>query len=374
MKAEDVNNYIEMVDGNCLYGHVGLGGIARLTQSSINILNKIIDLAKVISDVNGGKYIWLTADGDNNSKEFFLIKLDFETAIYINDTLMGDTKRNGVGVSNVYDYDFDFTVLFDWILNGVANVIDMLHKGTYEEYILKELPARCRSGVIKLSKYWEYYPEHKEQIYRHYDLNVLSDFMKWFDDNKDSLKGYEEMTPSLFYEACYFIYKYNGVDVEGLTPKEAYLRYSDGRDMGFFKLPDDYNALEKWIERCGCGDHASEIGCATMWFHRNSASKWVFFVLSSKDKNYHENRMELVLNMAKAGFHIDTNYYSGEVMKLRGECNVALEPQNRAFDYMQTYDADIIAREKIRFCPEPFPKGFEDVVQWLRPHICQLKE
>lgn len=345
---------------------------------------RLFDLAKVISDVNGRKYIWLTAEDDNNSKEFFLVQLDLEKTIFINDKLMGDTKRNVVGVSNDDIYPiwgsrsdekvYDFTELFDWILNGVANVIAMLHEGAYEEYILKELPARCRSGVIKLSKYWEYYPEHKEQIYRHYDLNVLSDFMKWFDDNKDSLEGYNEMTPSLFYEACYFIYKYNGVDVEGLTPKEAYLKYADGRDMGFFKLPNDYNALEKWIERCGCGDHASEIGCATMWFYRNSASKWVFFVRISIYEDGHLNTGELVPNMAKAGFHIDTNYYSGEIMKLRGECIVALEPQNHDFDFKQARDAHIATRGKIRLCPDTFPKGFENAVQWLRPHICQLKE
>ena len=70
MKAEDVNNYIKMVDED-LYGYFGIIGIPRLTQPSINILNKIIDLAKVISDVNGRKYIWLTAEDDNNSKEFF---------------------------------------------------------------------------------------------------------------------------------------------------------------------------------------------------------------------------------------------------------------------------------------------------------------
>lgn len=315
-----------------------------------------------------------------------MVQLDLEKTIFINDKLMGDTKRSVVGVSNDDIYPiwgsrsdekvYDFTELFDWILNGVVNVIAMLHEGTYEEYILKELPARCRSGVIKLSKYWEYYPEHKEQIYRHYDLNILSDFMKWYDENKDSLEGYNEMTPSLFYEACYFIYKYNGRDVEGLTPKEAYLRYSDGRDMGFSKLPDDYNALKKWRKSYGHGDHADEIefGRVHMWFGINNAGKWVFHVLSSKDKNYHDNRMELVLNMAKAGYHIDANAYSREMMKLRGECIVALEPQNHNFDYMQAYDADIIAGEKVKFCPEPFPKGFEDEVQWLRPHICQLKE
>ena len=81
-----------------------------------------------------------------------------------------------------------------------------------------------------------------------------------------------------------------------------------------------------------------------MWFYRNSASKWVFSVLISKDENYHDNRMELVLNMAKVGYHIDANdFRTTRVVIQCKRYNVApvSEPEiNQFLGAMNKYQAD----------------------------------
>ena len=383
LNANDIHDTIRKISGD----YIGVR-IPKLTEESLELLHEIFQVAKAVKHDGMSKFFWITAEDEKGQDEFFLIKLDMNKAVFVNGHILGDIE-NGSGRIMVYGRDdsdseengYDLTEILGWVLAGVKDVIEMLRAGTYEDYIKRELPYSCYSGVMKLNRYWKYCPEEKRHMQREFEPQVVDDFLKWHHRNTASVKGYNNMTFGQFCEACMYIYKYMGYDVEGLTPREAYFRYSActlygaGGNEKLRQLPeDDAEAFEKWMDTYHRGSHCDEIRFGRIWFwvERNISGRWNFFVADVREDNGENVRLQMVMDMSKAGYHMDAAWYSSLVKRLKGKCMVGLQPKHFRFDNLRAFYEDITVSEYTRYLPEPIPKEMLKEIRWLSPRICEL--
>lgn len=158
---------------------------------------------------------------------------------------------NEIDLSN-YPYDIsDFT---EWLLESIIECIEMLEKGTYNEYVRNNLPAKLKTGTILLKDYWDIFPECRET---HYEEISRSEIEEYLDNIKRQLDCSEneftnklsEMTANKFFECCALGYKANNYDGCDLPPKMQYRRNADGRDGGLCEIdPNSPQAFKEWIE------------------------------------------------------------------------------------------------------------------------------
>lgn len=358
--------------------------ITRLTEKSRLLLKEIIELTAKVKSEYGRKHFWITACS-NDGDEFFHIKLDLDTDIYINGILVGsidDPQKNNRRPYRRYsetenEIEYDFAELFKWVFVGIKKAIAMMKEGTYKDYILNHLPYTHRSGVIRLKDYWKFCPDEKNKHFREYDMVLVDEFKQWYKLNKKETKmiGYDVMTPAMFYRACYYVYKSMEYEVEELSPKEAYLRYSDGRDMGFSELPDDdYEALKAWRQDFGHGDHANEIirNRVEMWFGLNKVGKWQLYIMSVFGEDSKNELLRLVMAMHKAGYPIDLSYYKDKEKLFKGKVLAGITPINSSFDHMRIIECTSFDIVKYVHMPSLLTEELKEKIYWLEPRICEL--
>lgn len=149
--------------------------------------------------------------------------------------------------------------LLDIILVKVDECIEMLKNNTYNDYVMNNISPLKRIGVIKRSDYWDFYPEERE----YFKDNISDDDINYFIN--DVANGCNdkliEMSANKYYECCYLAYKAVSYDVDGLSFKDAYLKYADGRDEGLRDInPDSSSDFDTWFnDREHFGGHPWEI-------------------------------------------------------------------------------------------------------------------
>ncbi|MBQ9823420.1 MAG: hypothetical protein IJM63_02905 [Solobacterium sp.] len=149
-----------------------------------------------------------------------------------------------------YDFDYaDIGLFFEWILEQISFCAQQMRQGTYEKNIIDKLPFTMKTGTVERAKLWELDPEHREWDLDELSQEEIAKFIRYTADNK---KLYEtDMTSGKFFECCRIGYEANGYDLfnekenRPMTGKEAYLRYSDGRDNGLSRI--DENSPEELI-------------------------------------------------------------------------------------------------------------------------------
>ncbi|MGN0671577.1 MAG: hypothetical protein ACI4KE_03005, partial [Anaerovoracaceae bacterium] len=169
---------------------------------------------------------------------------------------------------NADGFAIDATPFINWLIEEVEKVIAEVSEGTYNERIASSLPYKHREGTILRRDYWDVYPELREEYRSCFSESEIDTFLqtaKNFDENKDSGKCISHMTARQFYEACAIGYKALGFEPKicigytesdderarygGVTPKEYYYMYADGRDDGLKNVPmDDAEAFEEWLK------------------------------------------------------------------------------------------------------------------------------
>lgn len=149
--------------------------------------------------------------------------------------------------------------LLDIILVKVDECIEMLKNNTYNEYVMNNISPLKRVGVIRRSDYWDFYPEERE----YFKDNISDDDINYFinDVANGSNDKLIEMSANKYYECCYLAYKAVSYDVDGLSFKDAYLKYADGRDEGLRDInPDSSSDFDTWFnDREHFGGHPWEI-------------------------------------------------------------------------------------------------------------------
>lgn len=162
-------------------------------------------------------------------------------------------------------YEYGAKELFVWIEETVKKAVEELADGTYNEDVNTNLSARQRTGTISRKDYWELFPDRKDSYLKDMSDEEIELFMSNIKEQTDRQPVGEyisKMTASRFYEYCSIGYKANKYEnLEGLSAKEQYYKYADGRDEGLSKIdPDSDTEFEVWYnDRQRGGGHPWEV-------------------------------------------------------------------------------------------------------------------
>jgi hypothetical protein len=185
----------------------------------------------------------------------------------------------------------------EWLIDRTKDVLERLRDGSYNRDVTANLPLKYRYGKIRRKAFWDIYPELKKRFREGLTEDEIAEFVSLAES--PPVKMIPKMTARLFYEACGVCYKAVGyeereswrfIDTDeeherygGMTPKEMYFLYADGRDDNLRAVPlDDAEAFEQW--KCEKGPYYQMNG------HHPCEIRTSGFGLSSIHLQPYENR------------------------------------------------------------------------------------
>lgn len=160
---------------------------------------------------------------------------------------------------NNYFENSDLEQLLDFLIYKVKEIIEMLENNTYNDYISNNLSHKNRFGVIKRSDYWNLYPNTKKALLSDISQEEIDGFIKNASDNVN--ERIKDMTSGKYFECVRLAYTNNNYEINGLSDKELYLKYADGRDEGLTEInPCSSEEFDKWYnDKNRFGGHPWEI-------------------------------------------------------------------------------------------------------------------
>lgn len=210
----------------------------------------------------------------------------------------------------------------------VKESVSLIRNGKYKEWI-SDLPYEDRYGTILRKDLWDIFPERRKEFRMGVTEEETLEFVETAETEPDKLNT--AMTARDFFEACALGYKaagyeprdynrYNDTEEEharygGLTPKEMYSWYADGRDDGLCNVPlDDPEEFKKWTKQQGDyyvmnGHHPYEIvgsGSLIYSIHlypHEDPHGWKF-ILSSSRAGRSTEMVKMFLAMRHAGIPV----------------------------------------------------------------------
>ena len=186
--------------------------------------------------------------------------------------------------SNIEPKYFDeiiFGKICNLLIPAVEDSIKLLKEGKYNDFVEKELPYRCRAGVIKRCVLWDLNPKYKDEAYgglSEKKISRLKDIIASEENNKDKIGRIRDFTANDFFKACKLGYEAIGYDCQGISLPELYIRYSDRRDEGLTGLGighydepgiafDDPKAWDEWYYHRKQRDSGHPFEVAPGYYH-----------------------------------------------------------------------------------------------------------
>lgn len=135
----------------------------------------------------------------------------------------------------------------EWILYAVNRAIELLKSGQYMNIVREQLPYEQRTGTIIRKDLYDIFPDWREAEQAEFTAEQIEEFNARLQtpkrDKVPDLSAFE------FYSICSVGYKECGYDCGGLTPKELYYKYADGRDAGLRDINmHSATAFYEWYE------------------------------------------------------------------------------------------------------------------------------
>lgn len=150
---------------------------------------------------------------------------------------------------------WDVSPFLEWLLESVEFCMEALEAGIYNTVVRQELPPMHRTGTISRKDLWRIYPESKKEYFSKITQNEIEFFLADGVSDRSKVGRLKKMTANDFFRFCALGYKANGYSSAGLSPREQYLRYADGRHGGLTDIaPDSPAAFAAWYageERLG---------------------------------------------------------------------------------------------------------------------------
>ena len=343
-------------------------GNQKPNQASLAIMKEILEMLDCIKIIDTWNYLWISSLDESKTEHFHLIKFHIDNAILVNECF--------IFTGSFDEGNQDLTDLYLWIKNAIQKSIEMLKAGTYKDYILSNLPYENKQGVIQLSEYWKYVPEDKYNTHNFFNKEETYKFLEWMDNTKDICIGYEQMTSGMFFDACLLIYRHMGYDVEGLTGKEAYLKYADGRDMGLTELADNSpEDFAEWYHIHRFGDHTEEIKGPRISFKvvKEDNGQYAFLFPHLTQLFRYREGISLILALIDAGYKLNSHYYRNIYDLYLGKCNVGIIPKIPDGDFSLLFENGIRNVPK-RFLPLNPDENLLKEITWMPVRICELKK
>ncbi|MCD7818985.1 MAG: hypothetical protein LUH07_08030, partial [Lachnospiraceae bacterium] len=141
------------------------------------------------------------------------------------------------------DYQLSFAEFFTWMIEAIQKVISDLQAGSYNEDVKQNLSLWERTGVIRRKDFWDIFPEDRGDYFSDITIEEVKEFTELISDQEgDSPVGayISSMTSGKFYEFCRLGYAANNYEMaNGLSAKDLYYKYADGRDEDLSKLDEN---------------------------------------------------------------------------------------------------------------------------------------
>ena len=259
---------------------------------------------------------------------------------------------------------FNAKELIDWLIHETKGVLEKLRNGTYNAEVQRNLPIDYKYGVISRKDYWNIYPENRDAYCSAFTPQQIEEFLRCkdeFAENYIPTHCLSYITARDFYEACAICYQAIGMEPKsqcwfkdsdeehqrygGVTPKELYYAYADGRDDGMTKVPlDDATAFEEWLEQKGpCyefnGHHPWEILPSystedSEHLYIGRASVGYYFSLTGSSKARSREIIRCFLALRAAGLPV--RLHEGNKMQARLEETdmIGIVPEGRTTRYI----------------------------------------
>lgn len=295
LKAPAVKNY-----ANCLkrLDYRGYNSNISYDEATYPLLDELFTLIKPIEPTssNGARELWLKAErgtiedygdyeemyayGEVSSREEYeqLWKSDFPEEIeWFHFAAIEDVDRGYRCVflnhrivieedqSKENDgFPYEISEFVEWLIESVKAIIEELKDGTYNRLIQNELPVWHRTGTILRKYFWDVYPDLREEFFADISEEDTRAFISYMQEQNDGEaccgELIQDMTAAKFYQFCALGYKENHYNYEGLTPKEQYYKYADGRDEGLGQINmDSVEAFSDWYHNRNMSGHPWEV-------------------------------------------------------------------------------------------------------------------
>ena len=259
---------------------------------------------------------------------------------------------------------FNAKELIAWLIQETKGVLEKLRNGTYNAEVQKNLPADYKYGVISRKDYWNIYPEERDAYRSAFTPQQIEEFLQCKEEFAEDYmppRCLLHITAHDFYEACAICYR--AIEMEpksrcgledsdeehqrygGVTPKELYYMFADGRDDGMSKVPlDDAAAFEEWLEQKGLyyefnGHHPWEI--LPSYSTENSGHRYMgkapdgyYFSLAGSSKVRSGEIIRCFLALRAAGLPV--RLHEGNEMQARLEETdmIGIVPEGRTTRYV----------------------------------------
>lgn len=162
-------------------------------------------------------------------------------------------------------YENDISEFAEWIRDSIKECIEGIRDGSYNDMVERELPPQHKTGTIIRSQLWAIFPDWKAEFFADISKDDVNDFLRIAEAQSDravaNIGRLQGFTANDFFECCALGYKAIGFVVEGMTPREQYYKYADGRDNGLGEIdPVSAVAYREWYDdRHKGGGHPWEI-------------------------------------------------------------------------------------------------------------------
>lgn len=216
--------------------------------------------------------------------------------------------------------------------------VELIRSGRYEKEIIDELPYYMKTGTINRAVAWKVLNEKPlDSDYTEFDFPDKKRFMGMAEasDLSNTSDRLVEMTASLFFKCCYAGYDKNGYDVKGLTPKEAYKKYADGRDGGLMEIDENSpEAFRNWYDdENHFGAHPGEVcrgGNSThvsLYVYKDSQKGDYYFVVDGRSETRFIEAINFYLAIKDMHLPVALNDSSLLLARLKGEENIGIVPR-----------------------------------------------
>lgn len=231
---------------------------------------------------------------------------------------LDNTYILGIGDPNARGYEIDASEFIEWMKEQVVAVVSDVKAGTYNEDVASLLPVKYRTGSVARKDYWDINPDLRNSFRNGLSDKEIDKFVRSCEEKPTESELIPAMTARIFYEACGICY--DSVDYDGhrymffteseeekkrygdgLTPKEKYYTYADGRDDNLKAVPmDDPEAYLDWKSEKGVhemnGHHPWEIRTSGSISHSihlfpqrdKESGKWYFLLSGNAASSSHE--------------------------------------------------------------------------------------
>ena len=188
-------------------------------------------------------YCMSTLHFDRDGKEFYFLIINQKI-------ILRTEEQHNLKFENDVSDDFENLIII------VNEIIEQIKANEYNEYLENNLDKSLRFGTITRKDFYKLFPGSKQYYLEDLTQNEINEFQKnvklqvkeWKND-RANVGRLEKMNAKDFYDFCLVGYNANNYKKhDGLTSKEAYYKYADGRDDGLGKIDENsYDEFKKWL-------------------------------------------------------------------------------------------------------------------------------